>query len=163
MIFTTCISGFVYSFFFICVCSSYWLFNDACILCRNAECLLPLIHLEEHRSAGRNLCSFFITLKSDAIIINTCKTIELTFFYLAQVNGERQAECCPGSAFLHRTAIRCNLGCERLVSHEILAVVKNEIICSKSFSRCKSPTSSTSSVSPNPVSYTRRKEETQPR
>ena len=65
-----------------------------CILCRNAECLLTLIHLEEHRSAGRDFCSFFITLKSDAIIhiVNTSKTIELTFCYLALFNGEWQAE-----------------------------------------------------------------------
>ena len=106
-------------------------------MCRNAECLLTLIHLEEHRSAGRNFCSF-ATLKGDAfiIIVNTCETIELTFCFLALDNGERQAERCPDSASLHCAAIRCSLGCEWLVSHEVLIVVKNEIIRSKRFSRC---------------------------
>ena len=32
-------------------------------------------------------------------------------------------------------AIRCSLSCERLVSHEVLVIVKNEILRSKSFSR----------------------------
>ena len=48
---------------------------------------------------------------------------------------EWQAERSPGSTF-YSAAIRCSLGCEWLVSHEILIVVKNEIIRSKSFSRC---------------------------
>ena len=119
------------------VCSSYWLFNDACILYRNAECLLILIHLEEHRSAGRDF-ALFATLKGDAfiIIVNTCETIELTFCFHALVNGERQAERSPGRTFRDNSAVRCILGCELVISHEILAVVKNKILRSKSFSRC---------------------------
>ena len=106
-------------------------------MCRNAECLLTLIHLEEHRSAGRDLCSF-ITLKGDAfiIVVNTCETIELTFCFLALDNGKRQAERSPGSASIHRAAVRGILGCELLVSHEVLAIVKNKILRSKSFSYC---------------------------
>ena len=95
--------------------------NDGSASLQKCWGLLTLIHLEEHRSAGRDF-AFFITLKSDAIIIivNTCETIELTFCFLAigqhSLCGCKMQPCQNGSC------------------HEVLVVVvKYEIIRSKRF------------------------------
>jgi surface protein len=72
--------------------------------------------------------------------------LALTSLYLTNFNTEKVtnmermfSDCRALTtiyASIHCAAVRCSLGCEWLVSYEILVVVKNEIIRSKSFSRC---------------------------
>ena len=67
------------------------------------------------------------------------KELECTEVLTFKRHLERQAERSPSSASLtsiNSAAIRCRLSSERLVSHEVLVVVKSEIVRCKRFPRC---------------------------
>ena len=99
------------------------------------ELCCSILHLDDNRSTSSDVCLNLFEFYGFCNIISR-KEFEGTEVLIFERHLERQAERSPIGAFLHRAAIRCSLGCEWLVSHKVLIVVKNEIIRSKSFSRC---------------------------
>ena len=79
------------------------------------------------------LHSFAITLHDVDALLRLVKAIALqvVVFSLVVGNGVEALDGCSAVAY----ADAKHLGCELLVSHEVLAIVKNKILRSKSFSR----------------------------
>ena len=115
--------------------SSLNVFCNRLVGFRDAELFCSIIHLDDNRSTSSDASLNLFEFYGFCNIISR-KKFEGTEVLICERYLEWQAERCPGSTFLNRAAIRCSLGCEWLVSHEILIVVKYEIIRSKSFSRC---------------------------
>ena len=98
------------------------------------ELCFSILHLDDNRSTSLDACLYLFEFYGFCTLISR-KEFEGTEVLTIERYLERQAERCPDSTF-YSAAVRCSLGCEWLVSHEVLAIVKNEIIRSKSFSRC---------------------------
>ena len=99
------------------------------------ELCCSILHLDDNRSTSSDASLNLFEFYGLSTLISREK-LEGTEVLVGERYLEWQAECCPGGACAHRAAIRCSLGCEWLISYEILIVVKYEIIRSKSFSRC---------------------------
>ena len=115
--------------------SSLNIFSNRLVGYRDAERICSILHLDDNRSTSSDACLYLFEFYGFCNIISR-KKLEGTEVLICERYLEWQAERCPGGAFLHLAAIRCSLGCEWLVSHEVLIIVKYEIIRSKSFSRC---------------------------
>ena len=115
--------------------SSLTIFCNLLVGYSKVELCCSILHLDDNRSTSSDTCLYLFEFYGFCNIISR-KEFEGTEVLTIERYLEWQAERSPGSTSINSAAIRCSLGCEWLVSYEILIVVKNEIIRSKRFSRC---------------------------